>query len=88
MVKGESNAGACRKVRCQQVGLGARGQLLFDEPVIVQCYTGAELIEQQAGPLHDFLVRMGTEAKQGAVGLVIDRDYLEIRFPLSGQSGS
>jgi hypothetical protein len=25
---------------------------------------------------------MGTEAKQGAVGLVIDRDYLEIPFPL------
>lgn len=46
MVKGESNAGACRKVRCQQVGLDAwGGQLLCDEPVIVQCYTGAELIE-------------------------------------------
>jgi hypothetical protein len=25
---------------------------------------------------------MGTETKQGAVGLVIDRDYLEIGFPL------
>ena len=25
---------------------------------------------------------MGREAHQGAVGLVIDRDYLEIRFPL------
>jgi hypothetical protein len=24
---------------------------------------------------------MGHEAKQGAVGLVIDGDYLEIRFP-------
>jgi hypothetical protein len=25
---------------------------------------------------------MGREARQGAVGLVIDRDYLEIGFPL------
>jgi hypothetical protein len=25
---------------------------------------------------------MGRETRQGAVGLVIDRDYLEISFPL------
>jgi hypothetical protein len=25
---------------------------------------------------------MGREARQGAIGLVIDRDYLEIGFPL------
>ncbi len=30
----------------------------------------------------DFLQRMGREARQGAIGLVIDRDYLEIGFPL------
>jgi hypothetical protein len=30
---------------------------------------------------------MGTEAKQGAVGLVIDRDYLEIGFPLAQEGG-
>jgi hypothetical protein len=58
------------------------GVLVYDEPVVIQCYTGAELIEQQAGKLREFLVQMGTEAKQGAVGLVIDRDYLEIGFPL------
>jgi hypothetical protein len=28
------------------------------------------------------LIRMGKEARQGAIGLVVDRDYLEIRFPL------
>ena len=33
-------------------------------------------------PLRDFLHRMGREARQGAVGLVIDGDYLEIGFPL------
>jgi len=63
------------------------GQLLFDEPVVVQCYTAADLIEQRAGRLRDFLVRMGTEARQGAVGLVIDGDYLELRFPLPEQAG-
>jgi hypothetical protein len=32
---------------------------------------------------------MGREARQGAIGLVIDRDYLEIGFPLehSAKSG-
>ena len=39
-------------------------------------------METQADSLRRFLVRMGTEARQGAVGLVIDREYLEIRFPV------
>ncbi len=64
------------------------GQLHFDEPVIIQCYTALDLIEQQAERLREFLVRMGTEAKQGAVGLVIGGDYLELRFPLPDQPGS
>jgi len=58
------------------------GKLLVDEPVVIQCYTSEEALEEQAGHLREFLVRMGTEARQGAVGLVIDRDYLEIGFPL------
>jgi hypothetical protein len=58
------------------------GKLLFDEPVIIQCYTSEHMIEQQLPPLRDFLHRMGREARQGAIGLVIDRDYLEIGFPL------
>lgn len=58
------------------------GQLVFDAPVIVQCYTAEQALEREAEKLRDFLVRMGTEGRQGAVGLVIDRDYLEIRFPL------
>ena len=61
-------------------------RLVYDEPVVIQCYTAAALIEQQAAPLRAFLVRMGTEAQQGAVGLVIDRDYLEIGFPLAGEA--
>ena len=58
------------------------GRLLFDEPVVIQCYTSEQALEQQAPALREFLHRMGREARQGAVGLVIDRDYLEIGFPL------
>lgn len=58
------------------------GRLLFDEPVVIQCYTSEAALDQQAPALRDFLHRMGREARQGAIGLVIDRDYLEIGFPL------
>ena len=58
------------------------GKLLFDEPVVIQCYTGESIIEERVGDLRSFLHRMGREARQGAIGLVIDGDYLEIGFPL------
>lgn len=58
------------------------GQLIFDAPVIVQCYTTEPALEESAENLRSFLVRLGKEGRQGAVGFVIDRDYLEIRFPL------
>jgi hypothetical protein len=56
------------------------GFLLFDNPVVIQCYTSDEMLETRGLELRAFLERMGTETKQGAVGLVIDRDYLEIAF--------
>ncbi len=58
------------------------GKLLFDEPVVIQCYTSEQAVESRADELKVFLHRMGREARQGAIGLVIDRDYLEIGFPL------
>ncbi len=58
------------------------GRLVYDKPVVIQCYTNARLITRSTARLRQFLVEMGTETRQGAVGLVIDRDYLEIRFPL------
>jgi hypothetical protein len=63
------------------------GVLLFDEPVVIQCYTSEEALEREADRLKAFLVRLGTEARQGAVGFVIDRDYLEIGFPLPAEGG-
>lgn len=61
------------------------GQLIFDAPVIVQCYMAEQLLEEKVEEFRHFLMRLGTESRQGAVGLVIDRDYLEIRFPLEKQ---
>src|SRR3984885_9777917 len=52
------------------------GKLLFDEPVVIQCYTSEALLEKNAEPLRQFLHRMGRDARQGAIGLVIDGDYL------------
>jgi hypothetical protein len=63
------------------------GRLVYDEPAIIQCYTSESALQQSAVALRAFLIEMGTETKQGAVGLVIDRDYLEIRFPLQEQGG-
>jgi hypothetical protein len=57
------------------------GRLLFDQPVVIQCYTSEVALAREASALREFLYRMGRDAKQGAVGLVIDRDYLEISFP-------
>jgi hypothetical protein len=65
---------------------GQGGKLLFDEPVIIQCYTSESLIEERISELRAFLHRMGREARQGAIGLVIDGDYLEIGFPLDESS--
>jgi len=59
------------------------GKLLFDEPIVVQCYTSEADLIQHADELREFLIAMGTQTRQGAVGLVIDRDYLEIRFPIT-----
>jgi hypothetical protein len=58
------------------------GKLLLDEPIVIQCYASEDVLLHEAPRLREFLVRMGTEANQGAVGFVIDRTYLEIRFPL------
>jgi hypothetical protein len=60
------------------------GMLLIDQPLVIQCYTTEEVLDRQLDRLRAFLLRLGTEARQGAVGFVIDSDYLEIGFPLEG----
>lgn len=60
------------------------GKLVWDKPVLIQCYTNELSLETHALAIRDFLVEMGVQTRQGAVGFVIDRDYFEIEFPLKG----
>jgi hypothetical protein len=61
-----------------------KGRLVWDRPVLIQCFTNEEDLRREIGPLREFLVQLGTETHQGAVGFVIDRTFYEIGFPLEG----
>ena len=61
------------------------GKLLFDEPVVIQSYTSQESIMAESNGLRSFLIRLGSEARQAAVGFVVDRDYMEIQFDSEGK---
>jgi hypothetical protein len=81
---GEAFGGATAFPKAQGVWRddAAGGKLIYDEPVVVQCYTNESALERHADALREFLIAMGTATQQGAVGLVIDRDYLEMQFPI------
>src|SRR6516165_6904322 len=51
------------------------GSLVWDRPVLIQCFTNDKDLRERSGPLRDFLVELGTSTNQGAVGFVIDRTY-------------
>ena len=57
------------------------GALITDEPVVVHCYTTPENVqdEKNLANLGDFCRRMGREARQGEIGLVIGDEYFAIR---------
>jgi len=56
------------------------GALVKDEPVVVHCYTTPVDIQAAGnlGELGSFCRRMGREARQGEVGLVIGDEYFAI----------
>ena len=60
-------------------------KLVWDNPVLIQCYTSEQVLEGHALALRQFLIDLGTKTNQGAVGFVIDRDWYEILFPLAGE---
>lgn len=62
------------------------GELVYDEPVIMQCYTSLDEIEKHQNEFRDFLHEMGTEMRQGAVAYVIDQEFIEIGFPLEDEA--
>jgi len=55
--------------------------LVRDEPVVIHCYTTPELIEDEdaLAELGSFCRRLGREASQGEVGLVVGDEYFAIR---------
>lgn len=57
------------------------GALVFDDPIVVHCYTTPEDIEDEAklAAFGEFCRRMGREAHQGEIGLVIGDEYFAIR---------
>jgi hypothetical protein len=57
------------------------GKLVFDEPVVVHCYTTPDLIsaEDNLANLGAFCRKMGRETNQGEIGLVIGDEYLAIQ---------
>ncbi|MFI5399828.1 MAG: hypothetical protein ACHQZQ_02090 [SAR324 cluster bacterium] len=57
------------------------GALVKDEPVVIQCYTTPEAVEddRSLAELGRFTRMMGREAKQGEVGLVVGDEYFAIR---------
>jgi hypothetical protein len=52
-----------------------------DEPVVIHCYTTRADIENEHNltELDDFCRKMGRDANQGEVGLVIGDEYFAIR---------
>jgi hypothetical protein len=57
------------------------GALVFDEPVVVHCYTTPTDIQDggSLAALGAFCRKMGREARQGEVGLVVGDEYFAIR---------
>ena len=57
------------------------GVLIKDEPVVIHCYTTPEEIADpdRLSWLGHFCRRMGREAHQGEIGLVIGDEYLAFR---------
>jgi hypothetical protein len=72
--RSSSSTGSARPSRCS-AGCSA------DEPVVVHCYTTPGEIEdpENLAEVGTFCRRMGREAKQGEVGLVIGDEYFAIR---------
>jgi PII-like signaling protein len=53
------------------------GKILVDQPVTVECYTTNHELSNESNVLQlkEFIGRMGREANQAEVGLVIDNNY-------------
>jgi hypothetical protein len=57
------------------------GALIRDEPVVIHCYTTPDDVQnsKNLAELGGFCRRMGREANQGEIGLVVGDEYFTIR---------
>jgi hypothetical protein len=80
---GETFGGATAYPRAQGVWRDdeRNGALVRDEPIVLHCYTTPEEIqdEESLRELGRFCRRMGREARQGEIGLVVGDEYFAIR---------
>jgi hypothetical protein len=79
---GQLYGGATAFPRARGVWRDERGGVLVkDEPVVIHCYTTpADIADPgRLGRLGSFCRRMGREAHQGEIGLVIGDEYLAFR---------
>ena len=60
------------------------GKLVWDKPVLIQCFTNEAALREQTAALRQFLTQLGTETNQGAVACVLDKTMYQIHFPLGG----
>jgi hypothetical protein len=61
---------------------GQVGRLVWDRPVLIQCFTSDAAIREHAPALRQFLLALGAATNQGAVAFVLDRIMYRINFPL------
>jgi hypothetical protein len=59
--------------------------LVWDRPVVIQCFTNQADVQRHAGPIRAFLQNLGRKTRQGAVGFVVDQGYYEYQFPVEGE---
>ena len=60
------------------------GRLVWDKPILVQCFTSEIALREHTPALREFLVELGTATNQGAVACVLDKVMYQINFPLQG----
>jgi hypothetical protein len=60
------------------------GRLVWDKPVLIQCFTSEAALREHTPALREFLVELGTATNQGAVACVLDKVMYQIHFPLQG----
>src|SRR5204863_5983125 len=49
------------------------GRLVWDRPVLIQCFTNEAAVREHTPALREFLLDMGTTTNQGAVACVLDK---------------